>query len=257
MKRILNSNYYIDEKGSVFNSKGKEIKLNTDNGGISARIDIGNGRRSYAIWKLMQITYFPNIEKDEVFNIKDNNILNTQIDNYEILKLNEIGKQIEGYEDYLISKEGKVYSTKYERLQRMNTYISNSGYEEIKLCKNNKTKRFSIHRLVAGAFIPNEHNKEEVDHIDRNKTNNNYENLRWVTRIENMEHCFEKSSPIRNFKKCILTNDKDFYKEFKSKSECCRYAEENLGLKYHSLMKYEHCNGYRIEKPSTTIERVS
>ena len=43
-----------------------------------------------------------------------------------------------------------------------------------------------VHRLMALAFIPNPDNKEMIDHINRNKLDNSIENLRWVTRSENI-----------------------------------------------------------------------
>ena len=59
--------------------------------------------------------------------------------------------------------------------------ITNKGYYRLPLCKYGKTKYFHIHRLVAETFIPNIENKPTVDHIDRNKLNNNVSNLRWAT----------------------------------------------------------------------------
>ena len=46
-------------------------------------------------------------------------------------------------------------------------------------------KDYSVHRLVAGTFLHNQDNKPQVDHINRNKTDNRVQNLRWVTRTEN------------------------------------------------------------------------
>lgn len=57
-----------------------------------------------------------------------------------------------------------------------------NGYRVVKL----KTQTYLVHRLVAETFIPNPHNKPQVDHIDRNRANNNICNLRWVTSHENM-----------------------------------------------------------------------
>ena len=47
-----------------------------------------------------------------------------------------------------------------------------------------------LHRVVAEAFVPNPNNAPEVDHIDCNKNNNCADNLRWVTRSENMKAAY-------------------------------------------------------------------
>ena len=44
---------------------------------------------------------------------------------------------------------------------------------------------YSVHRLIAETFIPNPDNLPHVDHINNNKSDNNYLNLRWVTVSEN------------------------------------------------------------------------
>ena len=56
-----------------------------------------------------------------------------------------------------------------------------SGYYQVKL--NGKTHIY--HRILAKHFIPNPDDLPEIDHIDRDKTNNSLENLRWVTRSQN------------------------------------------------------------------------
>lgn len=63
---------------------------------------------------------------------------------------------------------------------------NNNGYLQIKLiAANGKRKNELIHRLVALHFIDNPESKPEVDHIDRDRQNNNANNLRWLTKSEN------------------------------------------------------------------------
>lgn len=51
-----------------------------------------------------------------------------------------------------------------------------------------------VHRLVAKAFIPRTKNRDIVNHIDGNRTNNRIENLEWVTPKENVIHSFKFGS---------------------------------------------------------------
>mgnify|MGYP003656656509 CR=1 FL=1 len=95
--------------------------------------------------------------------------------------------EIEGYEDYLIYDDGLVYSKKRKgRFMKPGNHCS--GYKYIDLFKNGKRKSFTIHRLVALHYIANPENKPELDHIDRDKSNNHVSNLRWVTRLENQQN---------------------------------------------------------------------
>lgn len=101
-------------------------------------------------------------------------------------------KDIKGYNGmYQISSYGRVKSLKRYKVGKEHfkkPSIGRDGYEYIMLWKDNKFKRFPIHRLVAIAFIRNDDVKPQVDHIDTNKTNNRVENLRWVTRQENQHN---------------------------------------------------------------------
>lgn len=93
-------------------------------------------------------------------------------------------KWINGYEGlYSASPEGYVFSVYSQKF--LKGYPNHRGYMMITLYKDGNNKRFSVHRLIAKAFIPNPENKQEVDHIDTNRVNNNINNLRWVSRVEN------------------------------------------------------------------------
>lgn len=45
-----------------------------------------------------------------------------------------------------------------------------------------------VHRIVAKSFLPNYNNLPEVDHIDRNPSNNNIKNLRWSSKEDNLNN---------------------------------------------------------------------
>ena len=99
---------------------------------------------------------------------------------------NEIWKKIpleltNNKPNYFISSIGRFKNNKG---QIISNYKSVSGYKRLNIQK----KCYLLHRLVALTFIPNIHNKKQVNHIDGNKFNNTVENLEWVTNKENQIH---------------------------------------------------------------------
>lgn len=66
-----------------------------------------------------------------------------------------------------------------------------NGYYTITLCKEKKLFPTPLHRIIAGAFIDNPNNLEQVNHINGVKTDNRIENLEWCTRSQNMKHAFK------------------------------------------------------------------
>ncbi len=97
----------------------------------------------------------------------------------------ELWKTIDEFENYEVSNLGKVRNKTTGRILKP---TCRGGYQIIGLCKNSKGKTTPIHRLVALAFIPNPENKPQVNHIDKNRSNNIVSNLEWNTALENNTH---------------------------------------------------------------------
>lgn len=114
----------------------------------------------------------------------------------------EIWKDIDGFEGwYQVSNLGKVRSV--ERTIKNNNVFqlykshilkeatTHKGYKYVCLYKNSKCFHRSVHRLVAEAFIVNNENKSQVNHIDGNKENNCVGNLEWCNNSENQKHAYK------------------------------------------------------------------
>jgi hypothetical protein len=88
---------------------------------------------------------------------------------------------IAGFDNYDVSNTGLVRNRTTNRILAGN--IGSRGYPMVIL--SGRTK--DIHKLVASAFIGDSEGRE-VDHIDRNRRNNNVSNLRYVTRGDNQRN---------------------------------------------------------------------
>jgi len=112
----------------------------------------------------------------------------------------EIWKDINDYEGlYQVSNFGNVRSLdrivnkpngiSYMRKGKLCVQSkSNLGYMTVGFTVNNKKVNKYVHRLVAKAFIINNNNYPQVNHIDCNKTNNRMDNLEWCTNSQNHIH---------------------------------------------------------------------
>lgn len=100
----------------------------------------------------------------------------------------------EGFEGYTICDDGTVFSHIFRnnqswivdrsRRKPVKPYKTSKGYLKVDI----RSRSIFLHRLVALAFIPNQENKPQINHINANKEDNSVQNLEWVTNQENHNH---------------------------------------------------------------------
>jgi hypothetical protein len=98
-------------------------------------------------------------------------------------------KEIKEFPNYEVSNLGTIRNKL--KGNTIKGRVTKLGYRDLRFSVRDESgkvisqKAIFIHRLVAEAFIENPDNKPFVDHIDNDKLNNNFNNLRWCTCQEN------------------------------------------------------------------------
>lgn len=130
----------------------------------------------------------------------------------------EIWKPIKGFDNYLISSFGRIKSLHFRKEKIIKLQKDGHGYFMIYMQENRRRKRRWVHRLVAQTFCLNKNPKinKIIHHIDKDITNNNYNNLKWVTYKEN-NHGSYKKLQIGQLKKWIKFINKSYKKKILDK----------------------------------------
>lgn len=95
--------------------------------------------------------------------------------------------------NYYVTDDGRVWS---ERTQKyLSPQYDKNGYVKVQMrSTDNKSHRYSVHRLVLENFKPVQGmEKLQVNHKDGNKLNNRLDNLEWTTCEENIIHAIENN----------------------------------------------------------------
>ena len=91
---------------------------------------------------------------------------------------------IKGFENlYKINLSGNIWSCWYSKI--MKPQVTKDGYLFVSLKREGKRYKSFIHRLLALQYLENTETLPQIDHIDRNKQNNNLDNLRWCSQHTN------------------------------------------------------------------------
>ena len=180
-------------------------------------------------------------------------------------------KDIKGYEGlYQISSFGRIktvphwqtYSNgdKHFYKERIRVPgVGPTGYLSIRL--GSKGREAGVHRLVAETFIPRVPGKNDVNHIDGDKTNNRVENLEWCTQKENVYHAIhtlghwsqsEKQSKAASIigkknRKLTMNDARMIRAEYARGYISSRELGEKYGLSKPCILRILHNKSYKEE----------
>ena len=173
--------------------------------------------------------------------INDDNFIKIQVDS------NSDFRFVEGTEDNaVVSVDGEIlkrYCKSRTTGERKDYYeyvhptTNRSGYLQVSVPERKDLKL--VHRIVAETFVDNPKGYNEIDHVNRDKSDNRACNLRWCTHKENMVNipkCTEKTY-YRDITAVDLVTGKEYF--FKKPSDIIPLAQErNWGQGW----------GYRLRK---------
>ena len=149
--------------------------------------------------------------------------------------------EIPDYEGfYYIEPNGEIYSQdridangRFFEGQKMIPRLNRDGYYFVGLSKNGTRKFLLVHRLLALTYIPNPNNYPCINHIDRNRKNNNLNNLEWCTQMYNSQSINTsknfgniKLTKWNTYETCYSSNKKTYSKTFKTEKEAQNYLIE-------------------------------
>ena len=162
-------------------------------------------------------------------------------------------KDIKDYEGlYAITRDGRVWSYKSKKFLKPRLV---RGYHQVDLYKDKKVKSYLIHRLVAEAFIPNPENKQQVNHLDEDKSNNCVDNLEWCDAKYNTNY------GTRNERAAKKLSIPIYCEELNKIFDGARQAARELGLDNSNIIKcckgkYKTTGGYHFRYAETSVEEV-
>lgn len=111
-------------------------------------------------------------------------------------------------------------------------------------------KNYLVHSIVAEAFLGERPNGMEIDHIDRNRTNNDVKNLRYVSRIENRNNR-DDVDRIMCVIGCHQREDKIAYNKYYVTTDRGKLAKTRASHKYnktHSALKFSDGKRHMIDR---------
>lgn len=215
-------NYLIYDDGSVFN-RNTEKELTTEK-----IVLYNNGKSKWFTKSALMREYFPTVDLKGF-------------------------KTIPGFSDYMVNKEGVVYSKVFRKI--LNLTKDFKGYSIVSLYNDNRVRKTKkVHHLVLMAFKPDDYklittdykNNHNVDgkiyttnHIDGVKTNNRLDNLEVIEHKDNVRHAMDNG---------LVSTLKPVKVKFHITGEIKRYP--SMAVASRALGMHESAVMQRLENPN-------
>lgn len=171
--------------------------------------------------------------------------------------MKEIWVNIKDFPGYQVSTRGLIRTrnkTTYTKKHGVRTWKDRTikqvflpnGYK-VTLWKDGKPYYILVHRLVANELIDQKIDSDlTVNHKDGNRRNNNFLNLEWMTRVDNIRHGFKTG--LYKTRKCRIVSDSGEKMEFKSMRDADRYLGRSTGYSYNCVHKGRKATAVSGEK---------
>lgn len=184
---------------------------------------------------------------------------------------------------YEINENGTIFRNVKSKKQlkiKLDYHHSEKGYYvtfvHLGGRKNPQIKRVMMHRAVAECWLGDIPNGYEVDHIDRNSHNNDYKNLRYVTKSEQMKnrdhtniakigsHNLEVARRNRMKKVSLRHKETKEILHFDCYADCARFLAEKYNksvntmrdrLKKHRSCTFDYDIIYEMQRLDTVTLR--
>lgn len=154
---------------------------------------------------------------------------------------------------YKVSNLGRIKSL-YNRYHKGEIILKNcfdsAGYVIVMLCKDNIRFTKTVHRLVAESFLGK--SELHVNHKDGNKSNNNIENIEFVTMSQNTRHAIENGLFKPNiYNIAIKSRKKVVQKNFDTNEKIAVYESAHEASRRTGINRGNICSVCRGEDEFT------